>query len=99
MKSPISNHEGQKRIWLDPARFKIVIAGRRWGKSIYFREKLLQKSCKPRSVNQYVAPTRQDAKDIMWEQLKERYIELGWIKNRKQIHESELKITRTRSNA
>lgn len=26
-------HEGQRQVWHDPARFKVVCAGRRWGKS------------------------------------------------------------------
>lgn len=94
LESPIKSHVGQLKIWHDPNRFKIFVCGRRWGKTVYFREKLLKKSCKPKSRNEYVAPTRQDAKDIMWDQLKERCFALGWIRTRAQINESELKITR-----
>ena len=90
--SPIQNHPGQLRLWTHSARFKVVVAGRRWGKTIYLREQLLKWSQAPRAEVLYVAPTRMQAKDIMWRQLKEACIELGWgVK----INESELKVERS----
>lgn len=70
----------------------MVIAGRRWGKTVYLRERLLANSERAGSTNIYVAPTRIQAKDIMWTQLKQRISDLRWTAI---INESELKITRS----
>lgn len=91
MKSPISSHNGQKTVWLDKNRFKVIVAGRRFGKSFLACETLLARSDKPKSINIYVAPTRQQAKDIIWGHLKKRILELKW---RVKINESELRIIR-----
>lgn len=91
MTNPISSHNGQLEIWRDPSRFKVAVCGRRWGKTVLMREMLLSKSERPRSCNVYVAPTRFQAKDVLWAQLKDRIRELGWGVR---INEAELKITR-----
>lgn len=93
--SPIQNHAKQREMWLDKTRFKVLVAGRRFGKTIYFRERLLAKACVPGSLNWYAAPTRADAKSIMWESLKERAYELNYILYPKQINETDLSITLT----
>lgn len=89
--NPIKNHEGQLKVWRDNARFKVLVAGRRWGKTVYIREQLLKYSDKPNSNVVYVAPTRIQAKDIMWRTLKDRVNQLKW---KCRINESELSITR-----
>lgn len=62
---------GQIDVWRDPRRFKVVVAGRRWGKTQLGRTWLLSKAMqKGRGRYWYVAPTREDAKDIMWADLK-----------------------------
>lgn len=70
----------------------MLIAGRRFGKTTLAREMLLRASEKRKSVNFYVAPTRTQAKDVLWQQLKDRILELKWHVS---INESELKITRS----
>ena len=64
-------HPAQLKIYESHARFKVVCAGRRFGKSelsvismMYFA--LLQ----PRSKVMYFAPTIKQARDIVWENLK-----------------------------
>jgi len=94
-KSPIASHPVQLKVWKDPARFKVFVAGRRTGKTFLTREMLLKASEKARSTNVYVAPTRHQAKAVMWSTLKDRVAELGW---QVRINEAELKITR-RNNA
>lgn len=73
-------HPKQLEVFTHPARFKVVAAGRRAGKSFLARVKLLVAGMQ--TQNQYgynikdkevwyVAPTFQQAKDIMWNPLKE----------------------------
>lgn len=64
-------HGGQVRVWRDPSRFKVVVAGRRWGKTQLGRTWLLAQAFRRgRGRYWYVAPIREDAKDIMWADLK-----------------------------
>jgi len=74
---------------MSDARFKVLCAGRRFGKTFLIREKIIESLNQPgRSVG-YAAPTRQIAKDIMWDQLKGRLNDLNWDFR---SNESELKI-------
>ena len=91
MTNPIRSHEGQLKVWRDPARFKVLVCGRRWGKTYLLREALLAASQKRRADIVYIAPTRQQAKDVMWVPLKERAKELGW---KFWTNEAELKLKR-----
>lgn len=62
---------GQTAIWRDPARFKVVVSGRRWGKTHLGRTWLLSQALGGKPGRYwYVAPTREDAKDIMWADIK-----------------------------
>ena len=65
-------HPAQMEIFNDPHRFKVVAAGRRFGKSRLAAWLLLIKALQsPEKDVFYVAPTFQQAKDIMWSMLKE----------------------------
>jgi len=62
---------GQTQVWKDAARFKVVVSGRRWGKTLLGRTWLLERAMSGLPGRYwYVAPTREDAKDIMWGDLK-----------------------------
>jgi len=73
-------HEAQMEIMTDPARFKVVAAGRRFGKSYLSAVTLLIEALKEENdygyhlgtdrVVYYVAPTFNQAKDILWKVLK-----------------------------
>lgn len=91
MTSPIEAHKGQKQVWECDSRFIMLCCGRRWGKTFLAIEKLLQASDKYKSLNVYMAPTRQQGKDVIWRDLKARISQLGW---RVRVNEAELKITR-----
>ena len=63
-------HPAQAKIALDPHRFRVIRAGRRFGKTVLAIDQM--KACavsKPSRIA-YVAPTLQQARDIAWEQLK-----------------------------
>jgi predicted phage terminase large subunit-like protein len=73
-------HKKQQEIFLSPARFKVVAAGRRGGKSYLSAVMLLIEALKETNdfgINLknketwYVAPTFGQAKDIMWNLLKD----------------------------
>lgn len=65
-------HEKQLEIFNDKHRFRVVAAGRRFGKSRLAAWLLLIEALKSKSKDVfYVAPTYQQAKDIMWGVLKE----------------------------
>ena len=64
-------HKGQKIVMNDKRRFRVVVAGRRWGKTQVSKVSLIIKAAmKPRQLVWYVAPTYQQARDILWEDLK-----------------------------
>ncbi|MEO9497595.1 MAG: terminase family protein [Vibrio splendidus] len=86
--SAVSLHPKQASVYRDPHRFKVVVAGRRWGKTHLSRTLLITRSKQPKQKVWYVAPSYRMAKMIMWEELKE-VIPKKWIKK---IHETELSI-------
>lgn len=61
----------QKEVYADEARFKVVVGGRRLGKSRLSAVSLLVEGlqCPPGSCVMYVAPTLQQAKVILWDLL------------------------------
>ena len=65
-------HAKQLEVFNDTHRFKVIAAGRRFGKSRLAAWTLLIEALKSKEKDVfYVAPTFQQAKDIMWGMLKE----------------------------
>jgi len=65
-------HDKQQEVFNDTTRFRIVAAGRRFGKSRLAAWMLLIEALKSTSKDVfYVAPTYQQARDILWGLLKE----------------------------
>jgi hypothetical protein len=60
-------------------RFKVVVAGRRWGKTQLAKICLIKFARKPRRLIWYVAPSYRMAKQIMWPDLVEA-IPRSWVK-------------------
>lgn len=84
----IALHTGQAIVTNDTHRFKVVTAGRRWGKSMLALSAVIEKAQRPRSKVWYVAPSYRMAKQIMWDELKST-IPREWISK---IHETEMSI-------
>ena len=60
-------HPSQFEVWEDKHRFKVVCAGRRWGKSILALVSCLTElSKKNEAITAIVGPTFQQVKDIYW---------------------------------
>lgn len=81
--------EPQKTIAKDTNRFRVVAAGRRFGKTFLAIRELAYFARKPKSNIYYIAPTYRQAKTIVWEDLKSRLSELRWVKK---INETDLRI-------
>lgn len=63
-------HRGQMVVARSKKRFKVVVAGRRWGKTHFSATNLIKHALlKKKSLVWYVAPTYGMAKDIMWDTL------------------------------
>ena len=80
----------QSQVIKDKARFRVLITGRRFGKTYLAINELAKFASKSNQKVWYVAPTYRQAKQICWNELKERLIEHKWVKN---INNSDLTIT------
>lgn len=72
-------HEKQMEVYRHPARFKVVVAGRRWGKSSLAKTCIIRYARKPKRLIWYVAPSYRMAKQIMWPELVEA-IPRAWVR-------------------
>ena len=79
----------QQEIADDNHRFRVVVAGRRFGKTHLAIRELCYYGRIPDREVWYIAPTYRQAKQIVWRKLKHRLQDLRWIKK---INESELSI-------
>ena len=80
----------QKMVADDTSRFKVVCAGRRWGKSYLSIREMCRFASKANMRVYYVAPTFRQAKTIIWDDLIKRLTEVRWIKK---INTTELTVT------
>ncbi len=63
-------HRNQQTIRDSEARFKVVVAGRRFGKTIFAINELIRIALEhPRSRSYYIAPTYRQAKEIAWKMM------------------------------
>ena len=79
----------QQTIANDPARFKCVTAGRRFGKTFLSMREIAYRARHPNREIFYVTTSYRAAKMIMWKPLKNRLLDLRWASK---INESELSI-------
>ncbi len=64
-------HKGQRIVIKDKRRFKVIVAGRRWGKTQISKIALIKAATQRRKqLVWYVAPTYQMARQILWDDLK-----------------------------
>ena len=79
----------QDDIYYSNSRFRVVVAGRRFGKTYLSTTELIRYAALGKNRNVwYVAPTYKAAKDIAWDMLKDE-VPKGWILK---INESELSM-------
>ena len=80
----------QKEVSDSTARFKVVVAGRRWGKTFLSMSEIAKHARFPNKRVFYIAPSYRQAKQIIWDDLKNKMINCRWASK---INESDLTIT------
>lgn len=80
----------QETIAQDSHRFKVVIAGRRFGKTFLSIRQLCYHARIPNKEIFYITSSYRSAKMIVWKPLKRRLLDLRWVDK---VNESELSIT------
>lgn len=86
---PLYLHPKQREVFQNPARFRVVVAGRRWGKSQLSKLSILKYSRVKNRLIWYVSPSYRMSKQIMWPELMSA-IPKRWIRK---INETNLSIT------
>jgi len=85
----IALHAKQAEVYQSDKRFRVLVAGRRYGKTHMARCELVVRALRGgKGRYWYVAPTLKAAKDIFWDDLKEA-VHPSWVEK---INESELSI-------
>lgn len=79
----------QHKISKDPSRFKIICAGRRWGKSRLALREICYQARLPNKEIFYITSSYRAARMILWRPLKEKLLDLRWVKK---INETNLEI-------
>ena len=80
---------GQLAVASSVARFRCVIAGRRWGKTHLSLREMARGARQPNQRIFYVAPSYRQAKQTVWTGLKDRLLALNWVAK---INESDLRV-------
>jgi hypothetical protein len=71
--------EAQWNIAQDPKRMRVAICGRRFGKTVLAIRELCKAGSKPRQKCWYVAPTYKQARQVVFQELKDRLNDLRWL--------------------
>tara|TARA_R110000803_G_scaffold38347_4_gene82817 strand:- start:211 stop:1452 length:1242 start_codon:yes stop_codon:yes gene_type:complete len=79
----------QQTIADNPSRFKVVVAGRRFGKTYLSMREICYRARVPNQEIFYITTSYRAAKMILWKPLKRRLLDLRWVRK---INESELSI-------
>jgi len=77
-------------------RFRVLISGRRFGKTYLAITEMMKFASQPNQRIWYVAPTFKMAKDICWASLKEVLNQFNWIED---INETTMTITIRKTNS
>lgn len=89
LKLSLTLHPKQMEVFRSKSRFRVVVAGRRWGKTALSRVLIITKARVAKRKIWYVAPTYKMAKNIMWLDILDA-IPKRWIAK---INETTLSIT------
>ena len=82
--------EPQREVISNKKRFRVLITGRRFGKTYLAINELAKFSSQPNQKVWYVAPSYRQAKAICWSELKDKLLKHKWVKS---INHSDLTIT------
>lgn len=94
MKNLISLHPNQSKIFLSNSINRVLVAGRKFGKSTLALAELLRSAMTNRN-NVYIAPTYKMAKNTLWKDHINKFLPYGLIKDK---NETELSLTLNNGN-
>ena len=80
----------QKTVAQDETRFRVLVGGRRFGKTTLAIRELCYHARKPNQTCWYVSPSYRMSRQIAWEQIKRILYKLNWIQK---TNEAELVLT------
>lgn len=75
-------HPTQSRVFRSRARYRTLVAGRRWGKTWLAAAELargVQEAGRGPWRFWYIAPTYREARDLVWNDIKRTFIDLRWV--------------------
>ncbi len=81
-------HATQKEVALDTHRFKIICAGRRWGKSILSQLIILKWATENKGLYWIVSPTIVQSKQIHWRGLQHILSKTDWVLKKNEVERS-----------
>jgi hypothetical protein len=70
----------QKTVATDPSRFRVLVTGRRFGKTTLAIRELCYHARLPNRLCWFVAPSYRQARQIAWVKLKKILLDLRWVK-------------------
>lgn len=70
-------------------RFRVIAAGRRWGKSYLSINEMCKVARFPNKNVWYISPSYRQSKQIIWDLLKQMLIDINWVRK---INETDLSI-------
>lgn len=79
----------QRTVADDPKRFRVLVSGRRFGKTTLAIREICYHARLPDQICWAVLPSYRQAKSVWWDELKARLSKINWIKK---INEAELSI-------
>ena len=88
--------KAQHQVSQSKARFRVLISGRRFGKTHLAITEMMKYAAKPLQNIWYVAPTFKMAKEICWSNLKTMLYSFNWIED---INETNLTVKLKKSNS
>ena len=88
--------KAQHQVSQSKARFRVLISGRRFGKTHLAITEMMKYAAKPLQNIWYVAPTFKMAKEICWSNLKTMLHSFNWIED---INETNLTVKLKKSNS
>lgn len=86
MNKKINLHEAQKTVYNDTHRFRVICAGRRWGKSVISQLIAIKWAIdNPGGVVWIVSPTYRQGKSIHWRGLQQILAATNWVTKKNEV--------------
>ena len=71
--------EPQRKVILSDKRFRILLSGRRFGKSWVALQEIAKFATQPNKKIFYISPSYRQSREIMWKPLKEKMLAHRWV--------------------